>query len=145
MGNAEDLQFKNEDNDIFFTVINEFYRTGSIDINQFKEKHPNLMVYWETLVAIGAATNSMKLIEYAQEEKGEINMCTALDNLERQSIEKGRLQEREQGLFLSIKMLRENGVQEEAIIDSVVKSYQMSYEAVKELLGESMTSAVINE
>ena len=130
MGKSEGFQFKNEDNNIFFTVINEFYRTGSIDINQFKEKYPNLMVYWETLVAIGAATNSTKLIEYAQEEKGVINMCTALDNL----VKQGREEEREQSIHILINSLKQNGVKEESIIDSVMKSYKMPCEAVKEFL-----------
>lgn len=98
------------------------------------------MVYWETLVAIGAATNSMKLIEYAQEERGVIHMCTALDNLVKQGIgegrEEGRLEEREQGIYILINSLKQNGVQEETNIDSVVKSYNMPCEVVKELLGK---------
>ncbi len=134
MGKTEGIQFKNKDNDIFFTVINEFYRTGSIDINHFKEKFPNLMVYWETLVAIGATTCSQELIDYAQEKKGDINMCTALDNLVKQGIEEGMQKGMQQGICISIKMLRDNGVKEESIIDSVMENYKISYDEVKELL-----------
>lgn len=61
-------------------------------------------------------------------------MCTALDNLKREGREEGRLEEREQGICILINSLKLNGVKEESIIDSVMKSYKMPYDEVKGLL-----------
>jgi len=87
---AGHYQFVNQDNHDFFTIIEEFYSNGSIDLNTFKEKYPDMAIYWETLAAIGAVTGSMKLIDYAYENKGgEIHMCTALDNLMKEGEARG--------------------------------------------------------
>ena len=64
-------------------MIKEFYdNNGKFDLEEFKEKYPDLEIYWETLAAIGVATGSMQLLDYADEYKGgHVNVCVALDNL----------------------------------------------------------------
>lgn len=45
---------------------------------------------WETMAAIGAATGSAKLVDYALERKGgRLNMCTALENLVQEGVQEG--------------------------------------------------------
>lgn len=99
---AKKYQFENKDNQDFFMLIQEFYNNnGKIDIDKFKIKYPNLDVYWETLAAIGAATGSKKLVEYALEnEGGHVNMCTALENLK----EEGKIEGRKEGIFGTIEI-----------------------------------------
>lgn len=83
---AGQYQFKNQDNHDLFTVLGEYYTNGALDLKTFKEKYPDLTMYWETLAAIGAITGSMDLIEYAHEHKegGELHMWTALENFKKE-------------------------------------------------------------
>ena len=62
-------------------------------MNGIKERYSDKEVYWETMAAIGAATGSGELIEYAQKYKGgRLNMCTALENLKQEGIQERRLE-----------------------------------------------------
>jgi len=85
------LNFKNEDNRDFFVLMKAFYdNNGKLDIDVFNDRFSEKEVYWETMAAIGAATGSGELVEYAQQNKGGyINMCTALENFKRENIEEG--------------------------------------------------------
>ena len=136
---ADKYSFKNKDNRDFFSIVNELYGTSKVDIKSFKEKYPNMEIYWETMAAIGVATGAMELVEYAQEHKGgQINMCTALENLKKEGIEEGIEQgieqERQQSINKSIKMLRKNGIKDTDIIHSIMESYDVSYDELKQLL-----------
>lgn len=84
---TECYQFQHTDNQDLFGILQEFLQTGRIDKTNYQRK----VIYWETLAAIGAATGSQKLTKYANahKEKGGISMCTALENLEKEAMEKG--------------------------------------------------------
>lgn len=89
--NVGGMKFRNSDNQDFFTLIREFYdNDGHIDLTRLKERYGEKEIYWETMAAIGAATGSGELIEYAQKHKGgRLNMCTALENLKQEGKEEG--------------------------------------------------------
>ena len=58
-----------------------------------------MTVYWETAAAVGAATGTTKLIDYALKHKGErLNMCTALQGLIDEGLNAGRIEGRKDGI-----------------------------------------------
>ncbi len=92
--------FQNQDNRDFFMLISEFYnQKGRFKISEFREKHPDMDVYWETVAAVGAATGTTKLMKYALKNEGKrLNMCTALQGLIDDGIAQGRKTGREEGI-----------------------------------------------
>ncbi len=115
VSHTETLNFAHEDNRDFFTLMKEFYdNNGHLDMNKFKDRYSDKEVYWETMAAVGAATGSNKLIEYSQQNKGGyLNMCTALENFEKESIQKGLQKGIEEGIKEGIQknmiyLIREN-------------------------------------
>lgn len=125
------LEFENPDNKDFFKLIELFYHNGKIDLDTFKEKYPDMEIYWETLAAIGVATGSMELVEYAQEhEGGRLNMCTALENLKQNGIQEGMAK----GMITAY---REVNLPEEDIIQKLQEKLQLSYEEAQDYLNQN--------
>lgn len=78
-----------------------------------KEKYGEKEISTKSARVVGAITGSKRLMRYATEsEKGEMNMCRALEELEQEAMKKGVEQGLEQGL--------EQGKLEQALI--VVKN-----------------------
>lgn len=126
---AGNLKFENSDNRDFFSMIEEFYaNNGHIHLENFKKKYPGKKIWWETLAAIGAATGSEELIEYAQEHKGgRLNMCTALENLKQEGRQEGMIK----GMVVAY---RELNISDEAIISKLQEKLSVSYEDAKQIL-----------
>jgi hypothetical protein len=80
---AGTVEFQDKDNNDFFTTLAEIYNSeGILDKEVFKTKYSDKKLYWETLAAIGAATGSMEIVNYAQKQKGvDQPMWVALENL----------------------------------------------------------------
>jgi len=129
-------QFANQDNCDFFTLVGDFYNNaGNMNMDVFRKLHPDMEIYWETLAAVGAATGTMKLVEYALEKKGEhINMCTALENWEKQAEIKGEMKGEIRGIKNMISTLRELEINETVIIHKLKEKYQLSEKAAKNYL-----------
>ena len=73
----------------------------------------------------------MKFVEYALEKKGEhINMCTALENWEKQAEMRGEMR----GIKNMISTLRELEINEAVIIHKLKEKYQLSEKAAKNYL-----------
>jgi hypothetical protein len=125
---AGKLKFKNRDNQDFFELIGEFYsNNGKFDLEKFEAKQNNRAVYWETAAAIGAATGSMKLADYARKHKGgNLNMCTALKNLELQGERKGKIKGEKKGIKDMASIMRELNIDDETIIEKLQAKYQCS-------------------
>lgn len=124
-----ELKFENPDNQDFFTLIREFYtNSGHMNLDSFKEKFSEKEIYWETMAAIGAATGSGELVEYAQEHKGgRLNMCTALENLKQE----GRLEGRQEGMIIAY---RELNLPDDIIIQKLQDKFHLDHEEAKKLL-----------
>jgi hypothetical protein len=162
--NVSDMNFQNEDNQDFFTLIKEFYANdGHMDLNSLKEKFWEKEIYWETMAAVGAATGSEKLVEYAQErEGGRLNMCTALDNLmqekklegKREGIQEGKREGIQEGKREGIQEGKREGIQEgklagmiiayrelnlpdDIIVKKLQDKFHMSYEKIQEYLKQN--------
>lgn len=132
-------QFANEDNQDFFTLIQEFYQKGTLDISSFRKNHPDLNIYWETLAAFGAATGTAELVEYAWEhEGGRINMCTALENLKQEGHQEGRREGHQEGLQEGIKatieILCDMGLEYDTILQKVQDKFHISKSEVEKYL-----------
>lgn len=110
-------------------MIKEFYENnGHIDISKLKEKYPDKEIYWETMAAIGAATGSGELVDYARRHKGgRLNMCTALENLKQE----GRLEGRIEGMVTAY---RELEIPDDIIIQKLQEKCSLSYEEAKKVL-----------
>lgn len=108
-----ELDFRHEDNQDFFMIIGEFYKNeGRLDLEKFKEQFSEKEIYWETMAAIGAATGTSKLIDYAQKNKGgSVNMCRALENMELEAIQRGFQNGIQQGVQQGVQQGMRQGVQ----------------------------------
>lgn len=130
--NGDNYTFKNPDNKDFFTLISEFYNHSSrFKINEFREKYPDMTIYWETLAAVGAATGTTKLIKYALTHKGgRMNMCTALQGLIDEGRIDGRLEGHREGIEESIEktvlILKELGIPKNIIYSKIVENFDLS-------------------
>lgn len=84
------------------------------------------------MVAIGAATGSGALTEYAYEHKGgRLDMCTALENLKQEGIQEGQ----QQGMIIGMTTAyRELNVPADIIIQKLQEKFSMSYEEAKDYL-----------
>ena len=104
---ARQYDFKNQDNQDFFQLINTFYQNNKFfDMESFRDENADRDVYWETIAAVGAVTGSTKLIDYAYSHKGgRLNMYAALENLEKQVEERGMQKGMQKGI--------EKGMQQE--------------------------------
>lgn len=115
-------QFANKDNQDLFTFIQEFYEKGYLNLEEIKEKHSDSEVYWETLAAIGAATGTTELANYAlQHEGGTINMCIALEHLKQE----GHLAGLQEGILSTITILRSLGLNESDIRKKIQEGFQL--------------------
>lgn len=153
-------KFKNKDNQDFFTLIDMLYNHGKVDLKNFREKYPDFDVYWETLAALGAATGTRELVDYALEnEGGRIHMCTALESLKKEGIQAGiqegiqtgiqkgiqkgiqegiqtGIQEGiQKGILGTVTILRDMNLTQEEICEKIQKQYHLSKnEAISYLL-----------
>lgn len=129
---TREYKFQNQDNRDFFTLIEEFYNNeGKINIESFKNKYPDLDIYWETLAALGAATGSIELVNYAlNNEGGKIHMCTALENLKRE----GRQEGRQEGIREVVETYREVGYSDDVILSKLMKKFQLNSDEAKDFL-----------
>jgi len=77
----------------------------------------------------------MKFVEYALEKKGEyVNMCTALENWEKQAEMRGEMKSEMRGIKNMVSTLRELEINEAVIIHKLKEKYQLSEKAAKNYL-----------
>lgn len=143
VNNANEYHFRNKDNQDFFTLLDLLYNKSGVDINSFKEKFPDLDVYWETLAALGAATGSGELVDYAfRNEGGRIRMCTALESLKKEGMiegkregkiegkKEGKREGKIEGILGAMEILKDLGLTEEEICQRIQKQYHLDKETV---------------
>lgn len=138
--NCQQYNFKDPDNKDFFMLISEFYQQkGPLKINELKEKYPNKTFYWETVAAVGAATGTKKLINYALNHKEErINMCTALQGMIDESLAQGRGEGRREGrgeaITETVRILKELNIPEYIITTKLKENFRLSQDELKKYL-----------
>ena len=80
---------------------------------------------------ISILTNSQDLMPDKQEymnERGEVNMCKALEDMKVSAMQKGKQEEREQSIMILVESLRELDVPEEDILRKIEEKYQLNRE-----------------
>lgn len=137
---TKEYHFQNQDNQDFFTLIGEFYSNSKMDIIEFKDKHGGLNIYWETMAALGAATGSEELVEYAiNNQGGRIHMCTALENLKQEGIKEGIQEGIKEGIHQGeirgmIKAYKNMNFSEEIIVFKLKEEFNLSKEEIMDYL-----------
>lgn len=88
---CKDLHFHNSDINTVFDLSSSIYNRDYEKINNIYKNHP---ISPELAMVVGAIMESQKLIDHAleNEQKGAINMCTALEELKKEGEVKGIVQ-----------------------------------------------------
>lgn len=98
--------FRNQEVDEVFEISRTIFEKNCAIL---KEKYGKKEISTEAAMAVGAITGSKRLLRYVTEsEKGEMNMCRALEELEQEAMERGVERGLERGL--------ERGKSEQALI-----------------------------
>lgn len=131
MRNENKWEFQNKDNDIFFAIVKEALGKKKLDLKEFKKRYEDRKVDKETLAAISVVLGKQTLLEYAQKsEKGEMSMCTALDNLEKEA--------REEGMIIgSIEAFLSLGLDEKNVKKNIMEKYHLIEEDYENYLKEA--------
>ena len=90
---------------------------------------------------ISILTNSQDLMPDKQEdmnERGEVNMCKALEDMKASAIQEGKQEgkqeEREQSIIILVESLRELDIPEEDILRKIEEKYQLTQEEAAEFV-----------
>ena len=121
------LRFKNSDVDIVFDVSRAIYEHNFEKINTL---YKNQAIPAELGVVIGAITESQELINHAlksEEKGGQIYMCTALEELVNEGVEKGRQQGRKEGgIQASVRICKRFNMNQEDVVQNIMKDFSLS-------------------
>lgn len=125
-----ELHFHDSDVDTVFDVSRLIYERNYDKINTVY-RHKSISS--ELGVVIGAITESQKLIDHAlasEEKGGQVNMCSALEELEQQGIRQGI----EQGILANIRTCKNFNISKEAAIKNIMKEFALSEEEANEYM-----------
>ena len=67
-------------------------------------------------------------------ERDEVNMCKALEDMKASAIQKGKQEEREQSIIILVESLRELDIPEEDILRKIEEKYQLTQEEAAEFV-----------
>ena len=125
-----ELHFHDSDVDTVFDVSRLIYERNYDKINTVY-RHKSISS--ELGVVIGAITESQKLIDHAlasEGKGGQVNMCSALEELEQQGIRQGI----EQGILANIRTCKNFNISKEAAIKNIMKEFALSEEEANEYM-----------
>ena len=131
---SESLSFHDSDVDTVFDVSRSIYERNYDKINTVY-RHKSISS--ELGVAIGAITESQKLIDHAlasEGKGGQVNMCSALDELEQQGIQKGIQEGMQQGIAANIRTCKNFNINKEAAVKNIMKEFALSEEEANEYM-----------
>lgn len=104
-------------------------------VNDNKKEFTNLEE--DTYDMISILTSSQDLMPDKQEymnERGEVNMCKALEDMKASAKQQGKQEEREQNIFILVESLRELDIPEEDILRKIEEKYQLPKEEAVEFV-----------
>lgn len=84
---SETYTFGNSDIQTVFEISRMIFRE---DYERLRKTYETKTIPFELAVVVGAITRSKELIETAVAEKGDINMCTALEKLKEEGVREGQ-------------------------------------------------------
>ena len=123
--NSESLHFHNSDVDTVFDISRSIFSRNYDKINTV---YKQMNIPAELGVVIGAITESQQLIDHAlksEQEGGQINMCTALEDLKKEGIKEGIIEG-------TVKTCKKFNLSQDATVENVMNDFSFSREdAVK--------------
>lgn len=73
-------------------------------------------------------------LEKIMNERDEVNMCKALEDMKASAKQQGKQEEREQNIFILVESLRELDIPEEDILRKIEEKYQLPKEEAVEFV-----------
>ena len=128
------LSFHDPDVDTVFDVSRLIYERNYDKINTV---YRNKSISSELGVVIGAITESQKLIDHAlasEGKGGQVNMCSALEELEQQGIQKGIQEGMQQGIVANIRTCKNFNISKEATVKNIMKEFALSEEEANDYM-----------
>lgn len=121
---CKDLHFHNADINTVFDLSSSIYNRDYEKINNVYKNHP---ISPELAMVIGAITESQKLIDHAleNEQKGAINMCTALDELKKEGLQEGLQKGEVKGIIQTCKLFNPD---QETALKLIMDKFSLSKE-----------------
>ena len=127
------LQFHNQDVNTVFDISRSIYER---DYNKINTVYKNMLISSELGVVIGAITQSQELIDHAlelEQKGGQVNMCSALEELKREGKQEGLQEGKKEGLQEgmiagTIKTCKKFKLDQEAAIKNIMEEFSLSKE-----------------
>uniref|UniRef100_N2A399 Transposase (putative) YhgA-like domain-containing protein n=1 Tax=Eubacterium plexicaudatum ASF492 TaxID=1235802 RepID=N2A399_9FIRM len=130
---SEEYRFQNSDVQDFFEIMRNIYRR---DYRKIEEVYKTREISTELGLAIGAASESTVLMNEALKSRGGVmNMCTALQELENTSREKGRIEGKIEGRIEGkiegkiegiVKICKDFGAPQETAVEKLQKECDLT-------------------
>ena len=127
------LQFHNQDVNTVFDISRSIYER---DYNKINTVYKDRLIASELGVVIGAITQSQELIDHAlelEQKGGQVNMCSALEELKREGKQEGLQEGKKEGLQEgmiagTIKTCKKFKLDQEAAIKNIMEEFFLSEE-----------------
>lgn len=127
------LQFHNQDVNTVFDISRSIYER---DYNKINTVYKDRLIASELGVVIGAITQSKELIDHAlelEQKGGQVNMCSALEELKREGKQEGLQEGKKEGLQEgmiagTIKTCKKFKLDQEAAIKNIMEEFSLSKE-----------------
>ena len=128
------LSFHDSDVDTVFDVSRSIYERNYDKINTV---YRNRFISSELGVVIGAITESQELIDHAlasEGKGGQVNMCSALEELKQEGMQEGIQQGMQQGIVANIRTCKNFKISKEAAVKNIMKEFALSEEEANEYM-----------
>lgn len=128
------LSFHDSDVDTVFDVSCSIYERNYDKINTV---YRNRFISSELGVVIGAITESQELIDHAlasEGKGGQVNMCSALEELKQEGMQEGIQQGMQQGIVANIRTCKNFKISKEAAVKNIMKEFALSEEEANEYM-----------
>ena len=127
------LQFHNQDVNTVFDISRSIYER---DYDKINTVYKDRLIASELGVVIGAITQSQELIDHAlelEQKGGQVNMCSALEELKREGKQEGLQEGKKEGLQEgmiagTIKTCKKFKLDQKATIKNVMEEFSLSEE-----------------
>lgn len=125
---SNDMKFHNDDVNMVFDLSRSIYERNYDKINKI---YKDCMVPTEIGLVIGAITESQELINQALENEkrtgGQMNMCTALEELKKEGIQEGEIKG-------TIKMSKKFNVSKEETMKNIINEFSLAENKAQEYI-----------
>lgn len=125
---SNDMKFHNNDVNMVFDLSRSIYERNYDKINKI---YKDCMVPTEIGLVIGAITESQELINQALENEkrtgGQMNMCTALEELKKEGIQEGEIK-------ATIKMSKKFNVSKEDTMKNIINEFSLTENKAQEYI-----------